>query len=178
MASYDLFIILDTFSAEGCPILALNLIEEFKLLNLKILLLSLNDNNNDLLEVFKEKDITLKSYNLNYKRFSRYFKILFYTFKLSRLYKPKSILCFPLGWHSIIAIAAKFAGVKNVCSHAGNPSHNIEKKIFWKFNLLIQIGRPFTNKIICCTFWYLFGQCSHLVYTYFRFWGTYFGFGI
>ena len=69
MASYDLFIILDTFSAEGCPILALNLIEEFKLLNLKILLLSLNDNNNDLLEVFKEKDITLKTYNLNIKSF-------------------------------------------------------------------------------------------------------------
>ena len=71
MASYDLFIILDTFSAEGCPILALNLIEEFKLLNLKILLLRLNNDNNDLLEVFKEKNITLESYNLNYKRFSR-----------------------------------------------------------------------------------------------------------
>ena len=60
-------------------------------------------------------------------------------------------MCFPLGWHSIIAIAAKFAGVKNVCAHAGNPAHNINKKIFWKFSLLIQIGRPFTNKIICCS---------------------------
>ena len=60
-------------------------------------------------------------------------------------------MCFPLGWHSIIAVAAKFAGVKNVCTHAGNPAHNINKNIFWKFNLLIQIGRPFTNKIICCS---------------------------
>ena len=31
MTSYDLFIILDNFSAEGCPTLALNLIQEFKL---------------------------------------------------------------------------------------------------------------------------------------------------
>ena len=52
---YDLFIVINNFAAEGCPRLALNLIENFKKRNLKIMLLTFNNESNDLLEEFKKK---------------------------------------------------------------------------------------------------------------------------
>ncbi len=148
---FDLFIIINNFAAEGCPRLAINLIDDFKTRNLKVMLLTFNRDNDDLLEEFKKKDITIESFNLNNEGYFKYFRILFLSYVLSRRYKPFSILCFPFGWHSLVAIAAKLSGVSNVCTHAGNLAPKFGSKQFWKFNILVQIGRPFTNKIICCS---------------------------
>ena len=147
----DLFVVINNFAAEGCPRLALNIIENFKKRNLKIMLLTFNNENNDLSEEFKKKDILIKSFNLKNKGFFRYFKILYQTYFLSRKYKPDAILSFPFGWHSLIAISAKISGVRNVITHAGNPAPKYDSKNFWKFIILVQIGRLFTNKIICCS---------------------------
>ena len=149
--SFDLFVVINNFAAEGCPRLALNIIEHFKKRNLKIMLLTFNKDNNDLLEEFKKTDISIKSFNLKNKGFYRYIKILHKTFILSRMYKPAAILSFPFGWHSLIAISAKISGVRNVITHVGNPVPKYGSKNFWKFNILVQIGRLFTNKIICCS---------------------------
>ena len=149
--SYDLFIILDDLTAEGCPILALNLIDEFKKKNLKILLLRFRENNNELLKEFKKRKIEIFSYKLKDYGLFRYLKIINLTFKLSNKFKPSSILCFPLGWHSFVAIGAKLAGIKNVCTHVGNLALDVNNINFWKFKLLINLGYPFTNKFICCS---------------------------
>ena len=58
---------------------------------------------------------------------------------------------FPLGWHSFVAIGSKLAGVKNFCTHAGNPAPNSKNANYKKFNFLVKLGNPFTNKIICCS---------------------------
>ena len=55
---FDLFIVINNFAAEGCPRLALNLIDNFKKRNLKIMLLTFNEENTDLLGEFKKRDIT------------------------------------------------------------------------------------------------------------------------
>ena len=148
---FDLFIVINNFEAEGCPRLALNLIDDFLKKKLKILLLTFNVENIDLLDEFKKKDITINSFNLNKEGYYKYFRILYLTHILSRKYKPFAILSFPFGWHSLIAIAAKLSGVKNVTTHAGNLAPKHGSKNFWKFYFLVQIGRPFTNQIICCS---------------------------
>ena len=148
---FDLFIIINNFAAEGCPRLALNLIDDFKKRKMKIMLLTFNEQNTDLLEEFKKKDIYIKSFQLRNEGFSKYFRIIYISYVFSRKYKPFAILSFAFGWHSLIAIGAKISGVKNICAHAGNPAPKFGSKNFWKFNFLVQIGRPFTNKIICCS---------------------------
>ena len=72
---YDLFIVINNFAAEGCPRLALNLIENFKKRDLKIMLLTFNKSNTDLLEEFKNKDITIKSFNLRNEGYLKFIKI-------------------------------------------------------------------------------------------------------
>ena len=94
--------------------------------------------------------IETKSMNLK-RGFIRYLKILFYTYSICLEYKPKSILSFPLGWHSFIAIGSKLAGVKTICAHAGNPVPKLKNIKALKFFILVNLGRFFTNKIICCS---------------------------
>ena len=148
---FDLFIVLYDLSAEGCPNLALNLIDEFKKNKLNILLLTLRETNDDLIRQFKKREINIISFKLGRSGIFRYLKILVFTFIFSKKFNPRSILCFPLGWHSFIAIGSKLAGVKNLCTHAGNLAPDLKNKNYWKSNLLLKIGNPFTNKIICCS---------------------------
>lgn len=148
---FDLFLVINNFAAEGCPRLALNLIDDFNKRKLKIMLLTFYKDNSDLLEEFKKRDITIKSFNLKNNGYYKYFRILYLTFILCNKYKPLAILSFPFGWHSLIAISAKISGVKKVCTHAGNLAPNFGSNNFWKLNFFVQIGRPFTNKIICCS---------------------------
>ena len=89
---FDLFIVLHDLSAEGCPILALNLIDEFKKKKLKILLLTLKETNVDLIRQFKKREI-----NRNYMQF----------FKTSRRYTQFVILNF-VKFHQV---PMDFAGI-------------------------------------------------------------------
>ena len=148
---FDLFIVLYDLTAEGCPILALNLIEELKKKKFNILLLTFKDTNNELLYEFKKSNIEVVSYKLSSSGFYRYFKILFFTYILSKKFNPSSILCFPFGWHCFVAIGAKLAGVKNLCTHAGNLAPKTNEINYLKFKLLIKVGNLLTNKIICCS---------------------------
>ena len=47
-------------------------------------------------------------------------KTIFYNLYFVKKYKPISLLSFPFGWHSFVAIGARLSGVKNICCHAGN----------------------------------------------------------
>ena len=58
----DIVIILDDLTAEGCPILALNLIDEFKKKKLKVLVLRFKDKNNELKKEFTKRKIKIISY--------------------------------------------------------------------------------------------------------------------
>ena len=146
----DLIIFLDDFTAEGCPILSLNLIDELKKKKINSLVVRFHNKNNELLNEFNSRGIITKSMNLK-RGFIRYLKILFFTYSICLKYKPKSILSFPLGWHSFVAIGAKLAGVRTICAHAGNPAPKLNNIEALKFFLLVNLGRFFTTKIICCS---------------------------
>lgn len=146
----DLIIFLTDFTAEGCPILALNLIDEFKKKQLSILVVRFYNKNNELLDKFISRKITTKSMNLD-KGFIRYLQIIFFTYSICLKYKPKSILTFPFGWHSFIAIGAKLAGIGTICAHAGNPAPKLRNIKSLKFFIIVSLGRFFTTKIICCS---------------------------
>jgi len=148
---FDLFIVLYDLTAEGCPILALNLIDESQKKNVKILLLTFKETSQELLDQFNKRNINIISFKLGNSGIFRYLKILITTFIFSKKYNPHSILCFPFGWHSFVAIGSKLAGVKNVCTHAGNLAPVFKNVNYWKFKFLVKLGNPCTNKIICCS---------------------------
>lgn len=147
----DFIIVLNDLTAEGCPVLALNLIDECLKKDIKPMLLRFYNKNNELLDKFISKGITIKSYNLGEKSIYRYLKLVFYTYFICIEYQPKAILSFPLGWHSFLAIGGKLAGISNICAHAGNLISNIKGMDFMKYFICMQLGRPFTSKVICCS---------------------------
>ena len=147
----DIIIVLNELTAEGCPILALSLIEEWQKLGISIIVLRFQNKNDELIYDFLKRGIKIISLNLGDKGISRYFKIILKSYLICKKYTPFSILSFQIGWHSFIAIGAKLAGSNKIFAHAGNAAPEIKNLNFWKFFFLIQLGRPFTNKIICCS---------------------------
>ena len=146
----DILIVLNSLVAEGCPQLALNLAEYWTLKGKKIEIICFDKYPLEILKEFEEISIDVHFYKDFKNKFFRYFFLTFDTYKICRKLKPKAVLCFPFGWHTFIAIGAKFAGVRNICTHIGNYPPIYEKSI-QKFRLLVQLGRLFTKKCICCS---------------------------
>jgi glycosyltransferase involved in cell wall biosynthesis len=66
----------------------------------------------------------------------------------------------PLGWHLFAAIGARMAGVRKVVAHVGNfpkPSQRrswwalSQRRSWWAFKTEVQLARPFTNALVCCS---------------------------
>lgn len=96
---------------------------------------------------------------LGWKR--RGFIRLFYrVFKLLRSEKPRGVICYTLGLHVPVAVAAKLLGVPLVV-HVGNapPPERLARQIL-RFQL--QAGRPFVTTHAACSN-YIANQCK-LVY--------------
>ena len=148
--SCDVLIVINSLVAEGCPQLALQLSRYWKRQDFHIEILYLSKKNNELKEEFIELGIPMHYMNLG-TDMTRYFRLMFYSFKLCKEIRPKSLLSFLFGWHSFIAIGAKIAGVKYICSHVGNLAPSSKKKSFEKFKFLVQLGRPFTTRLISCS---------------------------
>ena len=148
--SCDILIVLNSLVAEGCPQLAFNLAEYWSSKGKNIQIICFKNYPLEMLKEFEEISIDVHFYKDFKNKFFRYFFLIFYTYKLCLKLKPKAILCFPFGWHTFIAIGAKFAGVRNICTHIGNypPIHD---KSIQKFRFLVHFGRLFTKKCICCS---------------------------
>jgi glycosyltransferase involved in cell wall biosynthesis len=50
-----------------------------------------------------------------------------------------------------MALGARTGGVRRVIAHAGNYPNSATGTAFRKFRFLVQAGRPFTDKIVCCS---------------------------
>ena len=148
--SCDILIVLSSLVAEGCPQLALNLAEYWNSKGKKIEIICFDKYPLEILKEFEEISIDVHFYKDFKDKFLRYFFLTYYTFKICRQLKPKAVLCFPFGWHSFIAMGAKLSGVSSICTHIGNYPPIHEKSI-QKFRFLIQLGRLFTKKCICCS---------------------------
>ena len=146
----DILIVLNSLVAEGCPQLALNLSEYWSAKKKKVEIICFDKYPLELLEEFKEINVKVNFYKDFKNKLFRYFFLTYYTYKICLKLKPKSVLCFPFGWHTFIAIGAKLSGVKSICTHIGNYPPIYEKSIH-KFRVLVQLGRLFTKKCICCS---------------------------
>ncbi len=148
--SCDILIVLNSLVAEGCPQLALNLSKYWSANGIKVQVICLNKYPLDLLREFEEINIKVNFYADLKTGKIRYFKLVYFTYQICNKLNPYSILSFPFGWHTFIALGAKISGVKNICTHVGNYPPIKENKIK-KFRLLVQLGRLFTKKCICCS---------------------------
>lgn len=142
--------VLDSFCAEGTPILALQLFRHWINEGVHLQLVRLYDQPNDLLVEFKALGIPVHTFRLG-KGLMRYPLLLWQSFWLCRRTRATAVLSFPLGWHAFIAWGAKLAGVRRVCAHVGNLPPVWTGGAFRKFKALVQMGRPVTDRLLCCS---------------------------
>ena len=146
----DLLIVINSLVAEGCPQLSLQLASYYKKAGLKVEILCIYSDPRDLYDEFNDMEIPVYFLNLNRGKF-KLFNLCYLCINFFGKHKYRSILSFLFGWHSIIAIVAKINGTNNVCAHVGNYPPTSKSIPFLKFKLLVQIARPFTDKLICCS---------------------------
>jgi glycosyltransferase involved in cell wall biosynthesis len=146
----DLVIVLDSLVAEGCPQLALQLAQLWKHQGLAVELLCLSPKPNDLRAEFEALGIPIHGFSLG-TGLARYPRLAWLSYKLCRRRRHQALLSFPLGWHAFLAIGARAAGVKRVCAHVGNLPPVWTGPAFAKFKALVQLGRPFTSRLLCCS---------------------------
>jgi glycosyltransferase involved in cell wall biosynthesis len=145
-----LLIVLASLAAEGCPQLALQLVRYWQRQGLAVELLCLEAQPDDLRLEFEALGIPIYIFSLG-SGLARYRRLAWQSFQLCRGLRPQAVLSFPLGWHAFIAIGAKLAGVGRLCAHVGNLPPIWAGPAFTKFKLLVQIGRPFTHRLLCCS---------------------------
>lgn len=143
-------IVLTSLVAEGCPQLALQLARHWREQGLVVDLLCLRTYPNDLESEFKALGIPIHTFALG-TGLPRYPRLAGRTFRLCRRLRPHAVLSFPLGWHAFIAMGALRAGVSRVCAHVGNLPPVWTGRAFHKFKLQVQLGRPFTHRLLCCS---------------------------
>jgi len=144
----DLLIVINSLIAEGCPQLALQLAGHWKNHGLKVELLCLAAYPNELQPEFEALGIPVHTFEL-WRGLVRYPQLAWLSYWLCRRRKPTSLLSFPFGWHALLAMGAKAAGVKHICAHVGNLPPVWTGAAFHRFKLLVQLGRPFTSRLLC-----------------------------
>ncbi len=147
---FKLLIVLTSLAAEGCPQLALQLTRQWQQQGLRVELMVLSRQPLDLLPEFESLGVAIHWLDLG-GGLRRYPRLAWHTYRLCRRLRPSAVLSFPLGWHALIAIGARSAGVRRVCAHVGNLPPVWTGSAFRKFKLLVHLGRPFTHRLLCCS---------------------------
>ncbi|MCT0229487.1 glycosyltransferase [Synechococcus sp. CS-1324] len=145
-----MIIVLDSLCAEGTQILALQLSQQWLAQEIEISVVCLFPEPNDLLPEYAALGLSPQVYRLG-QGLGRYLQLLVQSFWICRKTKPTAVLSFPLGWHACIAWGARLAGAKRVCAHVGNLPPVWTGGAFRKFRWLVQLGRPVTSRLLCCS---------------------------
>lgn len=145
-----LLIVLASLVAEGCPQLALQLAQYWQEQGVQVEVLRLEPEPIDLQPEFQSLGISTHAFSLG-GGLARYPRLVWLSYRLCLRLRPQAVLSFPLGWHAFIALGAWLAGVRRVCAHVGNLPPVWTGRAFTKFKLLVQLGRPFTHRLLCCS---------------------------
>ncbi len=145
-----ILIVLASLAREGCPVLALQLSRFWLAAGHRVHLALLEPAPADMRADFDALPLPVHGYQLG-SGLLRYPRLLWQTALLCRRIRPDAVLSFPLGWHALIASGARLAGVRRVCAHVGNLPPVWTGRAFSKFKLLVQLGRPFTDRLLCCS---------------------------
>lgn len=145
-----ILIVLVSFCAEGTPVLALQLCRHWQAAGHQLHLLVLQSAPADLRSEFEQLGVRIDVLRLG-RGSLRYLRILAGCWRLCRRWHPDAVLSMPLGWHAFIAWGAYLAGVPCTVAHAGNLPPVWTGRAFAKFRALVQLGRPVTRRLICCS---------------------------
>ena len=148
--SVDVLIVLMSLVAEGTPQLALQLARQWQEDGLRVEVMVMQPEPRDMQADFQALGLPLHWVALG-RGFARYWHLLSNTYSLCRRLGARSVMSFPLGWHAFVAMGARLAGTGRICAYVGNPPPIWTGDSFKKFKLMVQLGRPFTHKLICCS---------------------------
>lgn len=154
-------IALMSLTAEGTPRLALELSREWIAAGARPIIVVMQKSPDDLAADFDALGLKRITLNFQNRGYARYLVLVWQIFKIARSYRPIALLSMPLGWHTFMAIGARLAGVRHVIAHVGNYPNVNTGNAFRKFRLLVQFGRPFTNRLVCCSHYVRAGAVSH-----------------
>ena len=146
----DVLIVLYSLVAEGTPQLALQLARQWQQDGLCVEVMVMQSEPRDMQSEFQALGLQLHWVDLG-SGLARYWALLCQTFRLCRERNVRSVMSFPLGWHAFAAMGARLAGVRRICAYVGNPPPIWTGAAFQKFRLMVQLGRPFTHRLICCS---------------------------
>ena len=146
----DVLIVLMSLVAEGTPQLALQLARQWQQDGLRVEVMVMQPEPQDMQAEFQALGLPLHWVELG-RGLRRYWALLWQSFRLCRRRRVRSVMSFPLGWHAFAAMGARLAGVPRICAYVGNPPPIWTGAAFQKFRLMVQLGRPFTHRLICCS---------------------------
>ncbi|WP_319421327.1 glycosyltransferase [Pleurocapsa sp. FMAR1] len=156
-----ILITLSSLCAEGTPILVLEMCRWWLKWKIHPKIVILNNQPTDLSSEFKQLGIDVENINLPSKGYWRYGQLVAAFYKITKQFKPDGFLSMPLGWHTFMAYGVRLAGVKKIVAHVGNYPPYWTNSAFRKFRMEIQLGRPVTNKLICCSDYVREGVVKH-----------------
>lgn len=156
-----LLIALPSLCAEGTPILVLEMCRWWQKHGIQPFVVTLKSTPKDLEPEFEDLDIPVYSLNLPASGYRRYLQLGKDIYHYCQQTQADALLSMPLGWHAFMAYGAKLAGVKQVAAHVGNYPPYWTGNAFHKFRLQIQLGRPVTNQLICCSHYIRQGVINH-----------------
>lgn len=156
-----LLIALPSLCAEGTPILVLEMCRWWQKQGIELFAVALRPSPKDLESEFDALDIPIHFLNLPNSGYGRYFQLVKEIYHYCKQTQADAFLSMPLGWHAFMAYGAKLAGVKRVTAHVGNYPPYWTGNAFRKFRLQIQLGRPVTDQLICCSDYIRQGVIKH-----------------
>jgi len=149
----DVMVVLPSLRAEGTPRMALSMCADWKARGLRPLIVDLGFSTPELAGSFAALNVPVESVRFKHSGYARYLKLATEFRQLCRVFRPRGVLSMPFGLHSFIALGARSAGVARTCAHVGNPPHpeSMSRSALRKARAIVQLGRPFTHRLICCS---------------------------
>ena len=146
-----ILIVVASLAAEGTPRLALELSRVWMARGMRPVVAVMHETPDDLRPDFDALGVEYVNLGIPHRGYARYVKLTYKLFALARRYRACALLSMPLGWHAFMAIGARLAGIRSVVAHVGNYPAMSANSILSKFRLLVQLGRPFTDHLVCCS---------------------------
>lgn len=150
-----------SMAAEGTPRMTLALCREWRSRGVRPIVIVLEAAPMDLAPEFEALGIEYVVIGIAKTGYARYLSLAWNAFAIARRYKATALLSMPLGWHLFMAFGARLGGVRRVAAHVGNHPNPATGHALSKFRLLVQIGRPFTDRLICCSRYVQQGAITH-----------------
>lgn len=157
----SVLIVISSLAAEGTPRLALELGRAWLGLGLRPVIVVLHAQPNDLRADFDALNIERVDLSMSRQGYWRYVQLAFDIYRVARRHRAIAVLSMPFGWHSVMAVGARLAGVRRFVAHVGNHPNPNQGRAFRKFRALVRLGRPMTNSLACCSRYVQGGAVQH-----------------